>query len=464
MEYRYLAVLVCLLCCAGQAPAAEELNWAQRLVGPVSGTSVMHNETVEFGRYNFAAGPEEKKAVAKVTQLEGRRSAILYTAPGKSSFQIFSVYRNLLKEKGYEIVFSCEGAACGDSFSGAWYDLNPFESNYGWNNSYAITAGSAASQFYLAARKKSAGEEVYVSVYTNTGRWSYPVYRVDVAVPEAMKTGVVQASKIEEAIKAEGRMAFYGITFDTGSSAIKAESGPVLAELAAFLKTASGQSFYVAGHTDDEGDLQANMTLSQARAGSVVRDLVSRGVPAAMLSAHGAGPLSPVATNFTPEGRALNRRVEIVRAMRGQREASHALRGASRSLPADIPDFEIKQQAVQAAQQQAGQQAAQQQAQQAAAAAAAAQQAAQQQAAQQAAAAIAAAKEAAAKAAAAAEAAKVPVPKVTGMWLTPGKNLLIGQGFKVKALGKSAGIIRKQDPAPDARVEKGSTVTITVGK
>ncbi|HOI43781.1 MAG TPA: PASTA domain-containing protein, partial [Elusimicrobiales bacterium] len=120
--------------------------------------------------------------------------------------------------------------------------------------------------------------------------------------------------------------------------------------------------------------------------------------------------------------------------------------------------------AVQAAQQQAGQQAAQQQAQQAAAAAAAAQQAAQQQAAQQAAAAIAAAKEAAAKAAAAAEAAKVPVPKVTGMWLTPGKNLLIGQGFKVKALGKSAGIIRKQDPAPDARVEKGSTVTITVGK
>lgn len=462
MKYRHLAVPLCLLCGAVKSQAEEGLNWAQQLVGPVSGTSVMHNETVEFGRYNFAAGPEEKKTVAKVAQLEGRRSAILYTAPGKSSFQIFSVYRDLLKEKGYEIVFSCEGAACGDSFSGAWYDLNPFESNYGWNNSYAITAGSAASQFYLAARKKNAGGEVYVSVYTNTGRWSYPVYRVDVALPETMKTGVVQASKIEEAIKAEGRMAFYGITFDTGSSAIKAESGPVLAELAAFLKKASGQTFYVAGHTDDEGDLQANMKLSRERAEAVVKDLVSRGVPAAALSAQGAGPVSPVATNFTPEGRALNRRVEIVRTLRGPR-------GAARGLPDDIPDFELKQQAVQAAQggaqpaaaAVAAQQAAQQQAQQAAQQQA---QAAQQQAQQAAAAAAAAVKEAAARAAAEAEAAKVPVPKVTGMLVTPGMNLLVSQGFKINRTGKTAGKITAQDPAPNTRVGKGSTITITVGK
>jgi outer membrane protein OmpA-like peptidoglycan-associated protein len=442
------------------ASAAEELNWAQQLVGPVEGSEARHNETFEFGRYNFAAGPEEKGTVSKVTQIEGERSAILYSAAGKSTFQIISVYKKFFKEKGYETLFSCEGKACGEKFRGAWYDLNPFENDYGWNNSAPIKNGSWESQFYLAAVKKGAAGDTYVSVYTNSGWWNFPAYRVDVARPAPLGTGIVPAAKIAEAMAADGRLAFYGINFDTDSSFIKTESGPVLAEIAAFLKSAPADTFYVTGHTDDEGDLQSNMSLSLARAQAVVNSLSDLGAGKAMLSAHGAGPLSPVATNFTPEGRALNRRVEIVKTMKGRRDSAAAQAAQARENAGTAAA------AAQAAAQTAAQTAAQASAQAAAQAQlqAAQGQAAQVQAAAQASAQAAAASISAAKASPRPEENLIPVPKVTGMLLTPGMNILASQGFKINRLGQTMGIIQKQDPAPNTRVKPGSIVTITVGK
>jgi outer membrane protein OmpA-like peptidoglycan-associated protein len=455
---KYMSAIIPALLAGVFCPLnAQELNWAQQLVGPLDGSALHHNETVEFGRYNFASGPEDKKEIAKVARLEGKRSAILYKAEGKSSFQVFSVYKNFLKEKGYEILFSCEGKACGESFKTSWYDLNPFESNYGWNNSVPITQSSWESQFYLAAVKKSAAGDVYVSVFTNSGWWSYPTYRVDVAQVSALNTGVVQASKIAEAILAEGRMAFYGITFDTGSSEIKKESEPVLAEIAAFLKTASGASFYVAGHTDDEGDLQANMTLSKARAEAVVKSLAAKGVSPAMLSAHGAGPLSPVAANFTPEGRALNRRVEIVKTLRGSKAAAMippALPGEVLSSKPGAPAAP-PQNPSQTAQQQAAQSQAQMQAAQ--------QQAAQAQASMQSAVQASLPPPAPAAPPPPPEALQ-PVPDVKGQLFLTGRKNLEALGFKVKQTGKLIGFIRAQDPAPNTMVKKGSTVTVTVGK
>lgn len=455
MPNKISAFAIALVLAAGAlspVSAADAPNWAQQLVGPVEGSEVHHNETFDFGRYNFAAGPEVKGAIAKITPIEGKRSGILYTARGKTTFQIMAVYKKFFKENGYETLFSCEAKACGEKFRGAWYDLNPFQSDPGWDNSAPIKNGAWENQFYTAAVKKAAAGNTYVSVYANSGWWSYPVYKVDVARPAPLGTGIVPAAKIAEAMAADGRLAFYGITFDTGSSVIKTESGPVLAEIAAFLKNTPGDIYYVTGHTDDEGDLQSNMVLSLARAQAVVNSLSDLGAGKGMLSAHGAGPLSPVATNFTPEGRALNRRVEIVRTMRGLREAA-----AGRAAQAGEKAAEGTA-AAQAAAQAAAKAAAQ-------AASQAQLNAAQGQAAQaQAAAQAAAASMAAPKPAAIPEENLVPVPKVTGMLLTPGMNILASQGFKIYRLGQTAGMIQKQDPAPNVRVKPGSVVTITVGK
>ena len=69
---------------------------------------------------------------------------------------------------------------------------------------------------------------------------------------------------------------------------------------------------WVVGHTDNVGSVESNLTLSGARAAAVVKALVGRGIGANRLAPHGAGPYAPVASNASDEGRARNRRVELV--------------------------------------------------------------------------------------------------------------------------------------------------------
>ena len=69
---------------------------------------------------------------------------------------------------------------------------------------------------------------------------------------------------------------------------------------------------WVVGHTDNVGSMESNVTLSGARAAAVVRVLAQRGMGANRLAPHGAGPYAPVSSNATEEGRARNRRVDLV--------------------------------------------------------------------------------------------------------------------------------------------------------
>jgi outer membrane protein OmpA-like peptidoglycan-associated protein len=95
---------------------------------------------------------------------------------------------------------------------------------------------------------------------------------------------------------------------------VKPESKPALEEIAKLLKSDAGLKLYVVGHTDNTGVFDANMKLSQDRATAVVNALVSSyGIPVSRLKACGDGPTAPVASNDTEEGRALNRRVELVK-------------------------------------------------------------------------------------------------------------------------------------------------------
>ncbi len=110
-----------------------------------------------------------------------------------------------------------------------------------------------------------------------------------------------------------GHAAVYGIYFDTGRADIKPESEATLKEIAKLLQQEPTLRLYVVGHTDSTGDFAANMDLSKRRADAVVKALTGpRGVAEDRLQAFGSGPLAPVASNRTEEGRAKNRRVELV--------------------------------------------------------------------------------------------------------------------------------------------------------
>jgi outer membrane protein OmpA-like peptidoglycan-associated protein len=131
----------------------------------------------------------------------------------------------------------------------------------------------------------------------------------------AMKQDVVANAEVfSNDIRATGHAAVYGIYFDTGKSEIKPESEAALTEIAKLLTTDAGLLVNVVGHTDNVGSVESNMTLSQARADAVVKALTGKhGVAAQRLKAYGVGPLAPVASNDTDEGKAKNRRVELVK-------------------------------------------------------------------------------------------------------------------------------------------------------
>ena len=125
---------------------------------------------------------------------------------------------------------------------------------------------------------------------------------------------VADAASFANDLKATGHVAVYGIYFDTGKAELKPESTPALQEVAKLLGGDAALKLFVVGHTDAVGSVDANMKLSQARAEAVVAALTTtHGVAAARLKGYGVGPLCPVASNDAEEGRAKNRRVELVK-------------------------------------------------------------------------------------------------------------------------------------------------------
>ena len=110
-----------------------------------------------------------------------------------------------------------------------------------------------------------------------------------------------------------GALNFSIINFEIGSAAITSESREILQKAAAAMKSApAGTKIEVGGHTDSSGDPAANMTLSQQRADAVRLALIDFGVEPGMLIAKGYGDSKPVASNDTPDGRLLNRRIQFV--------------------------------------------------------------------------------------------------------------------------------------------------------
>lgn len=124
---------------------------------------------------------------------------------------------------------------------------------------------------------------------------------------------VADADALAKEISLSGKVAVYGIHFDTGKAVVKPDSKKALDEIAKLLKEDTGFKIYVVGHTDSVGQFNSNMSLSMARAEAVVEALVKQyGIDSGRLKAHGVGPLVPASTNRSDEGRTANRRVELV--------------------------------------------------------------------------------------------------------------------------------------------------------
>jgi len=152
-------------------------------------------------------------------------------------------------------------------------------------------------------------------VWIEVAPYGRRAYRLDIIEKQAMEQQVVaDAAALLADLDRSGHVVLHGIFFDTDKAVVKPESKAALAEIAKLLDENAGMTALVVGHTDMTGDLEHNLDLSERRAAAVVDALVAgSGIAAGRLTARGVGPLAPIGSNDTEDGRALNRRVELVK-------------------------------------------------------------------------------------------------------------------------------------------------------
>jgi OOP family OmpA-OmpF porin len=228
----------------------------------------------------------------------------------------FNVYEDFLDEKGKKL--SVEGhyyyikytLIKGEKEASGTQVLRNYENAVLNAGGSVVYEPKSCCNIYLKLTKNN--RTTWVRVWSYPSASSYVVWLIE---SEEMKQDVVvDAKSMMDNINAQGRVALYGIYFDFDKSDVKPESEPTLKEISKLLSENPKLNLYVVGHTDNIGDYNYNMKLSGARADAVVNILISKyNVGKSRLTPAGVGPLAPVTTNDTEEGKAKNRRVELIK-------------------------------------------------------------------------------------------------------------------------------------------------------
>ena len=275
-------------------------------------------------------------APQKSKKLEGEHTRIVYILPAeRTPLEVLKNYEDEVTSKGGKVLFECEKSECGGDpgracsggggdmslsmFMQSEEDVNAYNKTF--SNGYCALTSRIVDQHYFSAELPE--KHVYLSVLTyrvSDDSFCKAFNNRTVAVVDALqvkereqKMVVVKANEMSKKIKTEGKIALYGIFFDTDKAVIKEKSKPTLDEIAKMLKANLDQKILIVGHTDNEGSFAYNEKLSQKRAKAVVNALVKKyGISAKRLHAVGVSYACPAASNSSEEGRAKNRRVVLV--------------------------------------------------------------------------------------------------------------------------------------------------------
>lgn len=287
-------------------------DWEQRSFPDASGVSKTEND--QF---------------AHPVSLEGKVTRLFYLAPlGKSPLEVYRNYQQALTAAGFKTTWQCENEAQG--CTKAYFALDGHERGRGmrwaegnlpsatgsgaWNLEMAISFEQARM---MVGTLSSGGRTLNVLLFTSMAENSETrrsATYIEIVEPKAMPTGqvTVDAKAIGQGLQAEGKIALYGLFFDTGKTDVKAESKAQLDQMAAVLMAQPALKVLIVGHTDNVGSIDANLALSEGRAKAVVAALTQRGIAASRLQARGIANFAPIASNAAEDGRARNRRVEMV--------------------------------------------------------------------------------------------------------------------------------------------------------
>jgi len=329
-----LVVLVFGLC-GGVSSAADVKGGKDHpLLKRYEGSSVLWYEQKNYDALRMALecivfdyGNGTMKPFKKL-EVEGRKTTLFYNLPaGIGPLEGIRQYENELKEKGFEILFRASGEEIennkGDNLAAEVYGMTPANTNRDNPQLMAMQGPDKTKSHYLAARLARPEGDVFCSVWSYEASWTAAslkapekstIVRVDICEVKPMdqKMVLVKAEEMANQITLNGKVALYGILFDTDKATVRSDSETTLAEITKLLQEKPDLRILVVGHTDTEGSFEYNRGLSQRRADAVVANLVDKGISKERLFPVGVSFASPVATNATEEGRAKNRRVELV--------------------------------------------------------------------------------------------------------------------------------------------------------
>jgi outer membrane protein OmpA-like peptidoglycan-associated protein len=238
------------------------------IITRMPGSTIHSCENKEYEQVKMPVGKNKDGEVTEKT-LEGEFHSWDYgTREGVSEIQVFRNFETALKQAGMKIV----------------YEDSPG----------TITANKGDTWYWL----QNSGSYYYQTLLT---------------VKSMQQEVTADASTIADELSKSGHIALYGIHFETAKATILPDSETVLAEVTKMLQQNPDVKVSIEGHTDNVGSAAANQTLSEKRAQAVVAWLSSHGIEGSRLKAKGWGASKPVDDNATEDGRAKNRRVELVK-------------------------------------------------------------------------------------------------------------------------------------------------------
>ena len=313
MEFlqRLLPVLLILFLPLSSAAQNEDPG----IISIYEGSRVIYDDGIGFEEFPVVVGDEAVRVIDGILRRQWCR------APDeRSPLEIIRNYEQAISERGGEILFITrepQSVEIDEEKLPEYFKAHRRDRGLA-TNVFSYTHFPAEMSEFLTARITAPDAEYYLTIASGRGHWAasqnnVTYFEIVTLEVESMELGKVTMDALRDGIAAYGKAPVYNINFETGSAVVRPESAEALEVISEFMKQNSAKRFLVVGHTDNVGGYDMNQELSYARANAVVGKLIDEyGVDRAQIMPVGVGPASPVLSNSTEEGKARNRRVEIV--------------------------------------------------------------------------------------------------------------------------------------------------------
>ncbi len=298
------------------------------------GSTILLQSEQEYGEHGLqiaGLSAPNSSDPAEVRVVEGRlhRTTYLFLNPEakkRSTLEIARNYEMALKDAGFQTIWAGGEAEIRNGPPRKYYSGEDVDRQL-------LTTGISDRRYFCMEKSG-----LYAAILVVNRKWEHvmnsgnasPANRFGekITIPEGAiliqvdivntrpmeeKMIVVSAAEMEKTISASGKIALYGILFDFNKADVKPESAPTLEQMAKLLRDEPELKVLIVGHTDNVGTFEFNKDLSERRARAVASALAKDyGIATDRMTPLGASFMAPVSTNTTEEGRALNRRVELV--------------------------------------------------------------------------------------------------------------------------------------------------------